>query len=79
MATKATKKNSDSSANLGFEAKLWLTADKLRNNMDAGALRIRATTTKILLTYASTLATKHRVGIELRLPARSGGACWGCL
>ncbi len=23
-------------ANLGFEAKLWLTADKLRNNMDAG-------------------------------------------
>ena len=22
-------------ANLGFEAKLWLTADKLRNNMDA--------------------------------------------
>ena len=35
MATKAGKKNSDSSANLGFEAKLWLTADKLRNNMDA--------------------------------------------
>ena len=25
----------DSSANLGFEAKLWLSADKLRNNMDA--------------------------------------------
>ena len=24
-----------SSASLGFEAKLWLTADKLRNNMDA--------------------------------------------
>ena len=24
-----------SSANLGFEAKLWLSADKLRNNMDA--------------------------------------------
>ena len=24
-----------STANLGFEAKLWLTADKLRNNMDA--------------------------------------------
>jgi type I restriction enzyme M protein len=29
-------KNADgSAANLGFEAKLWLTADKLRNNMDA--------------------------------------------
>jgi hypothetical protein len=25
----------DSSANLGFEAKLWLAADKLRNNMEA--------------------------------------------
>ena len=24
-----------STANLGFEAKLWLAADKLRNNMDA--------------------------------------------
>lgn len=30
---KAPKK--DSTANLGFEAKLWLAADKLRNNMDA--------------------------------------------
>ncbi len=28
-------KNSDPTANLGFEAKLWFTADKLRNNMDA--------------------------------------------
>jgi hypothetical protein len=27
----------DSSANLGFEAKLWLAADKLRNNMDTAA------------------------------------------
>ena len=25
----------DSTANLGFEPKLWLAADKLRNNMDA--------------------------------------------
>ena len=32
---KAASKNSDSSANIGFEAKLWLAADKLRNNMDA--------------------------------------------
>ena len=29
------KKAKDSTANLGFEAKLWLAADKLRNNMDA--------------------------------------------
>ena len=32
---KAPSKKNDTSANLGFEAKLWLTADKLRNNMDA--------------------------------------------
>ena len=29
------KKSESSAANLGFEAKLWLAADKLRNNMDA--------------------------------------------
>jgi type I restriction enzyme M protein len=27
--------NANSSANIGFEAKLWLAADKLRSNMDA--------------------------------------------
>ncbi len=32
---KAASKNNDSTANIGFEAKLWLAADKLRNNMDA--------------------------------------------
>ncbi len=32
---KARSKKNDSAANLGFEAKLWLAADKLRNNMDA--------------------------------------------
>ena len=30
---KAASKSNDSSANIGFEAKLWLAADKLRNNM----------------------------------------------
>ena len=34
MAKKAKAKK-DTGANLGFEAKLWLAADKLRNNMDA--------------------------------------------
>jgi hypothetical protein len=28
----AAKESAQSGANLGFEAKLWLTADKLRNN-----------------------------------------------
>src|SRR5712691_244345 len=32
---KRTAKNNDTSANLGFEAKLWAAADALRNNMDA--------------------------------------------
>ena len=32
---KAKSAAKDSTANLGFEAKLWLAADKLRNNMDA--------------------------------------------
>jgi type I restriction enzyme M protein len=32
---KAKVKNGDTSANLGFEAKLWAAADALRNNMDA--------------------------------------------
>ena len=32
---KASKSSENSAANLGFEAKLWLAADKLRSNMDA--------------------------------------------
>jgi hypothetical protein len=35
MPAKRKAATKDSSANLGFEAKLWLAADKLRNNMDA--------------------------------------------
>src|SRR3954454_9943758 len=32
---RARSSKNNSSANLGFEAKLWLAADKLRSNMDA--------------------------------------------
>ena len=32
----AAKESTQSGATLGFEAKRWLTADKLRNNTDAG-------------------------------------------
>ncbi len=35
MAKKKAPDSKNSSANIGFEAKLWLAADKLRNNMDA--------------------------------------------
>src|SRR3954447_25418274 len=31
----SSNKPNNSSANIGFEAKLWLAADKLRSNMDA--------------------------------------------
>jgi len=34
-ARKKTSSPKDSTAHLGFEAKLWLAADKLRNSMDA--------------------------------------------
>src|SRR6188474_2795590 len=33
--TRARSSKNNSTANLGFEAKLWLAADKLRSNMDA--------------------------------------------
>src|ERR1700736_1215171 len=32
---KSNKVSTNNSANIGFEAKLWLAADKLRSNMDA--------------------------------------------
>ncbi len=35
MAKAKAKTSADTATNFGFEAKLWLTADKLRNNMDA--------------------------------------------
>ena len=35
MARTKSNASAPSSATIGFEAKLWLTADKLRNNMDA--------------------------------------------
>ena len=35
LARTKSDKASSSTATIGFEAKLWLTADKLRNNMDA--------------------------------------------
>ena len=35
MARTKSKGSAQSTANIGFEAKLWLTADKLRNHMDA--------------------------------------------
>lgn len=43
MACPKANGTKDSSAHLGFEAKLWLAADKLRNNMDAAEYNPRGT------------------------------------
>ncbi len=49
----------DSTANLGFEAKLWLTADKLRNNMDAAEYK-HVVLGLIFLKYISDTFGEHR-------------------
>jgi len=48
-----------SSANLGFEAKLWLAADKLRNNMDAAEYK-HVALGLIFLKYISDSFEGHR-------------------
>jgi hypothetical protein len=49
----------DSTAHLGFEAKLWLAADKLRNNMDAAEYK-HVVLGLIFLKYISDTAGKCR-------------------
>jgi type I restriction enzyme M protein len=55
----AVKKKNDSSATIGFEAKLWLTADKLRNNMDAAEYK-HVVLGLIFLKYISDTFEEHR-------------------
>jgi type I restriction enzyme M protein len=57
MATKLKKKQ-ESSANIGFEAKLWLAADKLRNNMDAAEYK-HVVLGLIFLKYISDSFEEH--------------------
>jgi type I restriction enzyme M protein len=52
-------KPADSSANLGFEAKLWLAADKFRNNMDAAEYK-HVVLGLIYLKYISDTFEEHR-------------------
>ncbi|MEY4300474.1 MAG: Type restriction enzyme EcoKI protein [Verrucomicrobiota bacterium] len=58
----------DSSANIGFEAKLWLAADKLRNNMDAAEYK-HVVLGLIFLKYISDSFEEMR----LKLAAGQGG------
>jgi type I restriction-modification system DNA methylase subunit len=59
MARTSNKNKADSTANLGFEAKLWLTADKLRNNMDAAEYK-HVVLGLIFLKYISDTFEEHR-------------------
>jgi len=53
------KEVKSSSATIGFEAKLWLTADKLRNNMDAAEYK-HVVLGLIFLKYISDTFEEHR-------------------
>ncbi len=65
-ATKASPKDArettakGNGVNLGFEAKLWLAADKLRNNMDAAEYK-HVVLGLIFLKYISDSFEEHRV------------------
>jgi type I restriction enzyme M protein len=52
-------KKDPSTATIGFEAKLWLTADKLRNNMDAAEYK-HVVLGLIFLKYISDTFEEHR-------------------
>jgi type I restriction enzyme M protein len=56
---RSTSASNSSSAQLGFEAKLWLTADKLRNNMDAAEYK-HVVLGLIFLKYISDTSEEHR-------------------
>ena len=58
MAKAKSAKTNDTSANLGFEAKLWLAADKLRNNMDAAEYK-HVVLGLIFLKYISETFDEH--------------------
>ena len=55
----STASSAPSTATIGFEAKLWLTADKLRNNMDAAEYK-HVVLGLIFLKYISDTFEEHR-------------------
>ena len=59
MARSKTNTSAQSSATIGFEAKLWLAADKLRNNMDAAEYK-HVVLGLIFLKYISDTFEEHR-------------------
>ncbi len=64
MARPPKAKNSESStAHLGFEAKLWLAVDKLRNNMDAAEYK-HVVLGLIFLKYISDSFEEHHAKLS---------------
>ena len=66
MARGKSKASSSNSSNIGFEAKLWLAADKLRSNMDAAEYK-HVVLGLIFLKYISDSFEEHHtklVGAE---------------
>src|SRR6478672_9283369 len=59
MARSRPAAKTNSSANIGFEQKLWLAADKLRNNMDAAEYK-HVVLGLIFLKYISDSFEEHR-------------------
>jgi len=59
MAKKKASESKNSTASIGFEAKLWLAADKLRNNMDAAEYK-HVVLGLIFLKYISDTFEEHR-------------------
>src|SRR5438067_2028162 len=57
--SKSNNRSTNSSANIGFEAKLWLAADKLRSNMDAAEYK-HVVLGLIFLKYISDAFEEHR-------------------
>jgi type I restriction enzyme M protein len=56
--SRSSTSSAQSSANIGFEAKLWLSADKLRNNMDAAEYK-HVVLGLIFLKYISDSFDEH--------------------
>ena len=66
MPPKTKTAKNDSTAQLGFEAKLWLTADKLRNHMDAAEYK-HVVLGLIFLKYISDTFEEHFLIISPRI------------
>ena len=59
---KSKNSSSNNSADIGFEAKLWLAADKLRSNMDAAEYK-HVVLGLIFLKYISDSFEEHHVKV----------------